>query len=81
MTVPTAHHRPSRPGLPYSLRLTETETRVLAELAAGSTLDLAARRLEISSRTVRRRIRGVCDRLDVNTPVEAIVWAVKRGLI
>lgn len=57
------------------------EVQVLAEIASGATLDATARRLDISTRTVRRRVRDVCDRIDVNTPIEAIVWAVKNDLI
>lgn len=53
----------------------------MAEVAQGSTLHTAGRRLGVSPRTVRRRVRTVCDYAGVNTPVEAAVWAVKRGII
>jgi len=43
--------------------------------------DVAARQLELSARTLRRRLRTICDRLDVGTPIEAVVWAAKRQLI
>lgn len=61
--------------------LTEAEITALACLAAGDTLYAAARRLNVSERTVRRRIRTACDRLNVATPIEAVVWAAKRGLV
>lgn len=61
--------------------LEEGEIRMLALLASGLTADSAARRMDISPRTLRRHARGICDRLDVNTPVEAVVWAAKRGLV
>lgn len=62
-------------------RLTEEEIRLLAHLATGMTADVAARRLDLSSRTLRRRVRAICDRIGVNTPIQAVVWAAKRGLI
>lgn len=61
--------------------LSDDEVRLLSHLASGLTADVAARRLDLSSRTLRRRVRGICDRLDVNTPIQAVVWAAKRGLI
>lgn len=61
--------------------LSEQDVKLLAHLAAGMTADVAARRLELSSRTLRRRVRNICDRLDVNTPIQAVVWAAKRGII
>lgn len=61
--------------------LSDQDLQVLSYLASGLTADVAARRLDLSSRTLRRRVRGICDRLDVNTPIQAVVWAAKRGLI
>ncbi|MCW2901356.1 MAG: transcriptional regulator, LuxR family [Streptosporangiaceae bacterium] len=62
-------------------RLNEEEIRLLAQIASGVTADVAARKLELSARTLRRRLRTICDRLDVNTPIEAVVWAARRQLI
>lgn len=62
-------------------RLSEHDILVLSRLASGMTADVAARSLDFSSRTFRRRMRSICDRLNVNTPIEAVVWAAKRGLI
>lgn len=78
--MPTIEHRTSRPGT-HTPFLTTAEVDVLAQLANGSTLDVAARRLDTSARTLRRRVRAACDRLNVDTPIEAVVWAVKNDLI
>ncbi|WP_030163717.1 LuxR C-terminal-related transcriptional regulator [Spirillospora albida] len=61
--------------------LNEEEIRLLAQIASGVTADVAARKLELSARTLRRRLRNICDRLEVNTPIEAVVWAARRQLI
>ncbi|GAA3002853.1 hypothetical protein GCM10017559_25220 [Streptosporangium longisporum] len=54
---------------------------LLAELAKGVTVDRVGRRLDISGRTVRRRLRGICDRIGVATAIEAVAWAARRRLI
>lgn len=77
----TLEHRTASPRPTHTPHLIEAEIRILGELAGGSTLDTAARRLGIGPRTLRRRVRAACDRLNVNTPIEAMVWAAKRGLI
>ncbi|QFG22506.1 LuxR family transcriptional regulator [Actinomadura sp. WMMB 499] len=61
--------------------LNEEEIRLLAQIASGVTADVAARKLELSARTLRRRLRTICDRLEVGTPIEAVVWAARRQLI
>jgi DNA-binding CsgD family transcriptional regulator len=62
-------------------RLTGEELQMLALIAAGLALDSVAARMGKSSRTIRRRIRAVCDRLGLAHPIQAVVWAVRRGLI
>ncbi|MFI5610203.1 LuxR C-terminal-related transcriptional regulator [Amycolatopsis sp. FDAARGOS 1241] len=61
--------------------LAREELDLLALFAEGLPLDLIARRLELSDRTVRRRLRSICDRLGFATPIQAVVWAARRGLL
>jgi DNA-binding NarL/FixJ family response regulator len=61
--------------------LSADDVRLLALLAQGLPLDAVARRLDMSERTLRRRIRGICDRLRVPAAISAVVWAAKRGLL
>ena len=61
--------------------LTDDELALLSLLARGLSTDLVARRLGLSERTVRRRTRTICDRLEVDTPVEAVAWAARRRLV
>lgn len=63
------------------VELSHEDLELLAEIATGVTTEVAARRLELSARTLRRRIRNICDVLGVNTPIEAVVWAARRQLI
>lgn len=61
--------------------LNRDELTLLKLLAQGLPLDVVARRMRTSDRTVRRRSKGICDRLGVDAPIEAVVWAAKRGLL
>lgn len=61
--------------------LSDDDLVLLAELAKGVTVDRVGRRLDISGRTVRRRLRGICDRIGVATAIEAVAWAARRRLI
>jgi DNA-binding NarL/FixJ family response regulator len=63
------------------IRLSPQELRILSLFAAGLPLHAVARRTDLSSRTVRRRTRGVCDRLGAGTLIEAVAWAARRGLL
>ncbi|MEU5565231.1 helix-turn-helix domain-containing protein [Micromonospora musae] len=57
------------------------DLRLLRLLATGLPLETVARRMGLSERTVRRRVRAVCDRLGVAAPIQAVVWAARRGLL
>ncbi|MBB6172120.1 DNA-binding NarL/FixJ family response regulator [Nocardiopsis mwathae] len=61
--------------------VTDEEIALLAEIATGATTEVAARRLGLTARRLRRRLRGICDELGVDTPIEAVVWAARRQLI
>jgi len=62
-------------------RLTRDDVRLLAVIATGVPIASVAGRLEISDRTVRRRVRTICETLGVKTMIEAVAWAARRGLI
>lgn len=57
------------------------ELIILALISEGLPLNSVAARTGMSSRTIRRRLRCVCDRLKVAHPIQAVVWAARRGLI
>jgi DNA-binding NarL/FixJ family response regulator len=57
------------------------DLELLRLLAEGLPMEAVGRRLDLSERTVRRRVRSICDRLGCTAPVQAIVWAAQRGLI
>ena len=71
---------PSSSPMPMP-ELAEDDTKLLGLVADGLVLDAIARRLNLSERTVRRRIRSLCDRIGVDTPVQAVVWAVRVGIL
>ena len=62
-------------------QLSLLELRELGLIASGKTTDTVARELDISTRSVRRHVRDVCDRLGVDTPIEAVIWAAKHNLL
>ncbi|GAA4158008.1 hypothetical protein GCM10022416_59820 [Actinomadura keratinilytica] len=89
-SAPTAEDAPAQPVAFPSVRsrrrieapdLSEDDFRLLAQIASGATTEDAADNLQMSARTVRRRLRQICDRLEVDTPIEAVVWAARRHLI
>lgn len=61
--------------------LSHDDLHLLALLASGLPSPAVARTLNTSSRTLRRRIRCICDQIGVQTLVEAIAWAARRRLI
>lgn len=63
------------------IALDEEEMQIVRLLADGLVLDSIARRLSLSERTLRRRIRALCDRFGVDTPVQVVVIAARNGLL
>ena len=70
----------SRTGTP-EMPLGHDGLELLQLLADVVLLGAVARRRWASERTVRRRIRDICDRLGVDAPIQAVVWAGRRGLL
>ena len=60
---------------------THEDVRILVLVAEGMTTDVIARRVGLSERTVRRRLRTVADDLGVDSSIEVVVHAVRRGII
>jgi DNA-binding NarL/FixJ family response regulator len=70
------------PMNPHGLnRLAADQLDILSLLAKGLTIEAIARRLDMSERTVRRKVRAVAIELGVDSTIEAVVWAVRQGLI
>nr|WP_245646038.1 hypothetical protein [Nocardiopsis trehalosi] len=61
--------------------LAPEQTRLLAELATGATLQTVSRRLNREPEDLRSDTREICNVLGVRTPIEAVVWAAARGLV
>jgi DNA-binding CsgD family transcriptional regulator len=57
------------------------DIQLLTEIASGVTADVAARRLQTSPAALRRHLRRICDKLNVNTPIEAVTWAARKDLL
>ena len=70
--------REESPALPIA-DLTEREREVLQLLAKGWYNQRIAEELGISERTVRFHLRNVCDKIGVDSRMEAVVWAVQQG--
>jgi DNA-binding NarL/FixJ family response regulator len=74
-----ADPRPAPVGL--ATELSRQDVELLKLLAGGLPLDAVARRMGKSERTVRRRVRGICDQLGLGTSIQAVAWAARRGLV
>jgi DNA-binding NarL/FixJ family response regulator len=80
---------PAHPGLarsPHQARqlaafLTPREVECLGLLAAGLDTTQIARRLGVSSATVRSHVQSLMTKLGVHTRLEAVTLAIRHGLI
>jgi DNA-binding NarL/FixJ family response regulator len=70
-----------RPGAKPPGRLSPREHQVLQMIADGSENKQIARELEISEATVKTYVRGVFERLDVNSRAEAVAVGLRLGFI
>lgn len=61
--------------------LSEFEIQILRMIADGENQKNVAAALFISISTLRRRIKGICTKMGVDTIEEALASAVKKGLI
>ena len=61
--------------------LTGEDVELLVLLAEGLPLGAVARRVSASERTVRRRVRAICDRLGCTSTIQAVAWAARQGLV
>ncbi len=68
----------SQPDRPV---LTQREAEVLAMIADGLTVAAIARRLFISTSTVKTHIKSVFEKLGVNERAAAVAEAMRRGLL
>lgn len=69
----------SEPRSADSVRLTEREREILSLIAAGYSNKLIARELKIAEGTVKVHVKHLLRKLDLDSRVEAAVWAVRNG--
>ena len=67
--------------VPGQVTLEADDVQLLVLFAEGLTTAGIARRMNLNERTVRRRLSRLCERLGVSTPIEAVVLAVRHGVI
>jgi DNA-binding NarL/FixJ family response regulator len=66
---------------PLEQALTARELEVLEHVAAGLSNKRIARKLSISEHTVKFHLNGILAKLDADTRTEAVVSALRRGLV
>jgi DNA-binding CsgD family transcriptional regulator len=66
-------------GAPGDLRLTQRENQVLALVATGYTNDQAARRLGISTRTIRKHLEAVFAKAHVTNRAAAVAYWLQNS--
>ncbi len=75
-----SHTRPRQPGMPYE-QLTQRELQVLQLAADGLNNKEIADRLVISEKTVKNHIANIFSKLNVNDRTQAILYALRKGLV
>ncbi len=68
----------NKPRDPDQAGLTEQETRILEQIAAGRSNKLIARELNIAEGTVKVHVKHLLRKLNLRSRVEAAVWAVEK---
>lgn len=68
-------------GSDHLPRLTERECQVLRHLAIGSSNEEIAEAIGVSTNTVKTHLKGILGKLDATTRTEAVVVALRNGLI
>jgi PAS domain S-box-containing protein len=82
LTAATPERRADEAALRHiNEALTHREIEVLRLLAAGVGTDDIAQRLSLSRSTVRNHVQNILPKLGVHTRVEAVVLALKSGLV
>ncbi len=74
-------HLHARPVTPTRDPLTPREREILTHLARGKSGQDIAAALNITSMTVRTHIRNLLEKFGVHSRLEAVVYALSRGLI
>jgi len=69
------------PSEPRRRALTERERQVVEQFARGLSYAQVAGVLDISSNTVRTYVRAVYDKLRVTSKTEAVMVALRLGLV
>ncbi len=75
----TPENTPTEPG--YTEALTSREQEILNHVSYGYTAQEIAEQMEISIHTVNTHIRNIYSKLAVNSRAEAIMKAVRHGII
>lgn len=70
----------AKPGLGGKPKLTSSETRLLQELARGSSNQEIALVVGLSEKTVRNKLSNIYDKLQLHNRTEAALYAVKEGV-
>ncbi len=72
--------QPRQPGLPYE-QLTQRELEVLQLAADGLSNKEIAEKLVISEKTAKNHIANIFSKLHVNDRTQAILYALRKGLV